>query len=258
MRSAAVNLRLRTFEKMRATATPADLLALIPQTFTRDDDALVRGVLQELQRRPLDGPPPNSETLDRVVDYALRNRIEPLGGIDSVASLPGAASDVTRARLALHGGNAQQAGSIEVSSTIVDPAAWADYFDERAAFARKSGDALLAQASAERAQSGHAARQRWRNVCDDDTLCLRAATEVPAERERTLSIALAPEVPNGVPAYVEIYIDAARVAEGPLPAAQTFDAGSISPGPHPLEIRLVNPFTPQARQRRVRLPPAPL
>jgi hypothetical protein len=259
MRGEAVAQRMRAFTSMRATATPGELLALIPPQFDRDDEPLVRGVLDELRRRPLDGSPPDPATVDHIVEYALRHGLESLSGIDAVVVIPGAASDVTRARLALHNGDVEHAAAIQLASSTSDPAAWANYFDERAAAAAKARETTLANAYAARAWLGHRDRQRWRGLCGE-TLCTRASTEAIATQPRPISLAFASALkdPPSVPAWVEIYVDDERRAEGVVAMSASFAAGAIAPGAHAVDVRIANPFTPDARQRRLVPPPAPL
>lgn len=257
MRSDAVSERRRELNAIRQTATPNELLALVPPHFDHDDEALVRQVLDELGRRPLDGMPPDPATVDHIVDYALRHGIGPLTGVDSVITTPGAASDVTRARLALVNGDVERASAIQIASNITDPAAWADYYDERAKVARRDGEATLASAYESRAFLGHSARQRWRGLCGE-FICMRAQSELAAAQPRAVSVALAPQSPESVPAYVELYLDDTRVAESELPAEAKFDLGTLTTGTHVIGVRVANPFTPQARQRRIRPPAAPL
>jgi hypothetical protein len=259
MRSEDVAERLRTFQSTRKSATPNELLALVPPLFDRNYEPLVRGVLDELHRRPLDGQPPNPGTIDHIVEYAMRHNVGTLSGIDAVVAIPGAASDFTRARLALHNGDVQQAASIQLASTITEPAAWADYYDARAAAAATAGEKALASAYASRAWLGHTDRQRWRGLCGE-MLCTRAVAEALTTEPRTLSLAMreAPNATEPLPAYVEIYVDDARVAEGEVRSAATFSAGGIGAGAHAVAIRIANPFTPQARQRRLVPPPTPL
>jgi hypothetical protein len=259
MRSEDVAQRMRTFQSVRTSATPSELLAIVPPLFDRDYEPLVRGVLDELHRRPLDGQPPDPATIDHIVEYAMRHNVGTLAGIDPVVAIPGAASDVTRARLALHHGDVERAAAIQLTSAVIDGAAWADYFDERAAAAAKAGQKALAGAYASRAWLAHSDRQRWRGLCGE-MLCSRAVAEALTTDPRTLTLTLreSQQTPDLVPAYIEIYVDDVRVAEGEVKPAATFSAGRISAGAHPVAIRIANPFTPQARQRRLVPPPAPL
>jgi len=161
LRAEAATARLHRFSQIRSSATQADLIEILPARFDADDEPLLRAILDELSRRPIDAPPSNPALVDRVVDYALRHHVEPLNGLEALVDLPGAASDPARARVALHLGDPNRASRIEISAPNIDPAAWADYFDERAAFARTHGDPALAKVYEAKAFLGHQARANW-------------------------------------------------------------------------------------------------
>jgi hypothetical protein len=56
-----------------------------------------------------------------------------------------------------------------------------------------------------------------------------------------------------VPPYVEIRVDGALRAEGPVTAQQTFTAPVDAAGTHSVEIDLANPATRNRALRRVRV-----
>ncbi len=207
----------------------------------------------ELSRRPLDAPPANPSLVDRVVDYALRHHVEPLSGLEALVDLPGAASEPARARVALHLGDPDRASRIEISTPRNDPAVWADYFDERAAFARAHGDAALARIYEAKAFLGHQDRVKWTGLCADKTICVSGARELQVSKPHPLALTLESDRPESTPAYVEILLDERRVSEGELTKVKQFDLGTAAVGSHPIEVRVVNPFTPQARERRLRI-----
>jgi hypothetical protein len=253
LRQESVIARLHRFSQIRSSATQSDLIELLPDSFDSDDEPLLRSILDELRRRPLEAAPSRPAVIDRVVDYALRHHVEPLGGLEALADLPGAASEPARARVALHLGKADGASRIEISSGNIDPAQWADYFDERAAFARAHSDTTMADVYAAKALVGHMARAKWMHLCADKTFCTSGSKEVLIAKVHPLSLAFTVDREERVPAYVEIFLDEKRVAEGEVLKAQTFTLGTPSIGAHPIDVRVVNPFTPQARERRLRL-----
>jgi hypothetical protein len=253
LREEARIARLHRFTQIRSTASQSELIDLLPDRFDSDDEPLLRSILDELRRRPLEAPPTRPDVVDRVVDYSLRHRVEPMSGLDALVDLPGAASEPTRARVALHLGNVDGASRIEISSGNVDPARWAAYFDERAAFAREHGDPTMAKLYAAKAFIGHEARAKWAHLCAEKTFCTSGSKEVLVANPHALSLALMTERDERIPAYVEILLDDRRVAEGEVAKQRTFELGGASTGAHPIEVRVVNPFTPQARERRVRI-----
>lgn len=252
LRAEAATARLRRFSKIRSSASQADLIEILPEHFDGDDEPLLREILDELNRRPIDAPPSSPALVDRVVDYALRYHIEPLNGLEALVDLPGAASEPARARVALHLGDPDRASRIELSSPQNDPSVWADYFDERAAFARKHGDVALAKLYDAKAFLGHQARAKWTGLCADKTICTSGSRELLVAKPHRLALSLDSNQET-VPAYVEIFVDERRVTEGEVPTTKTFDLGPGATGWHPIDVRVVNPFTPQAQEHRLRI-----
>jgi hypothetical protein len=253
LRAEAAIARLRRFSQIRSNASQSDLIDLLPDSFSADDEPLVRSVLDELSRRPIDTLPSRTAVVDRVVDYALRHHIEPLSGLQALVDLPGAASDPARARVALHLGDPDRASRIEIAARNTDPAAWADYDDERAAFARAHDDAALAKLYEAKAFVGHQERQKWTGLCSEKTVCTSGSRELTVAKPHRLALSFDSEHEEVVPAYVEILLDEQRVAEGEIAKSHTFDLGTAVAGSHPIEVRVVNPFTPQAREHRLRI-----
>lgn len=253
LRAEAVVARLRHFSQIRSSASQADLIEILPDHFCDDDEPLLRSILDELSRRPLEGAPSNPALVDRVVDYSLRRHIEPLSGLEALVDLPGAASEPARARVALHLGDPDRASRIEISAPHNDPAVWADYFDERSAFLRAHGDGTMANVYAAKAFVGHQARVKWAHLCADKEICTTGDREVVVSKIHPLSLALDASREERVPAYVELFLDQRRVAEGGVAKTTTFNLGTPPAGPHPIEIRIINPFTPEARSRRLRI-----
>ena len=251
LRAEAATARLRRFSQIRSRASQADLIEILPERFDGDDEPLLRSILDELSRRPIEAPPSDPGLVDRVVDYALRHHIEPLRGLEALVDLPGAASPPARARVALHLGDPDRASRIEISAPQNDPAAWADYFDERAAFARTHGDATLARVYEAKAYIGHHEREKWKALCAEKTICTSGSKEVLVAKPHPLALSLDSAQQEAVPAYVEILLDERRIAEGDFTKAKTFALGSPVAGWHLLEVRVVNPFTPQAQERRL-------
>jgi hypothetical protein len=253
LRAEGVVARLRRFSQIRSSASQADLIEILPDHFDSDDEPLLRSILDELSRRPLDAAPSRPALVDRVVDYALRHHIEPLSGLEALVDLPGAASESARARVALHLGDPDRASRIEISAPHIDPAIWADYFDERAAFLRAHADATMANVYDAKALIGHQERAKWAHLCADKEICTSGDKEIVIAKVHRVSLGLDAERQERVAAYVELFLDGRRVAEGEVAKTANFDLGTPEGGAHPLEIRIVNPFTPEARSRRLRI-----
>jgi len=253
LRAEAATARLHRFSQIRSSASQSELIEILPARFDADDEPLLRAILDELSRRPIDAAPSNPALVDRVVDYALRHHVEPLSGLEALVDLPGAASDPARARVALHLGDPDRASRIEISTPNIDPAAWADYFDERAAFSRTHDDAALAKIYEAKAFLGHQARAKWTGLCAEKTICTSGARELLVAKPHPLALSLDADQPESIPAYVEILLDQQRVSEGEIVKTKTFDLGTAAAGSHPIEVRVVNPFTPQAQERRLRI-----
>jgi hypothetical protein len=253
LREESAIARMHRFSQIRSTASQADLIEILPDHFDGEDEPLLRSILDELSRRPLDAPPSRPALVDRVVDYSLRNRIEPLSGLEALVDLPGAASEPARARVALHLGDADRASRIEISTPHDDPAEWAVYFDERAVFLRAHADGTMANVYAAKAVIGHEARAKWAHLCADKILCMTGEKDLLIAKPHPLSLTLESERDEAVPAYVEIFLDDKRVTEGEVGKSRKFNLGTPAPGAHTLELRVINPFTPQARERRLRI-----
>ena len=99
----------------------------------------------------------------------------------------------------------------------------------------------------------HQARLHWAHLCADKTICTSGAKELLVAAPHRVSLDLETEREERVPAYVEVFVDDKRVTEGEVGKARTFDLGTPSAGPHPIDVHVINPFTPQARERRLRI-----
>lgn len=188
LRAQIARKRMETFDRERATRTAAELLALVPQKPSKADEPLVRGIIDELRRRPLAA---ERESIPRgklheLTAFATRHGIG-LEGLEAI------------------GGNDQPL--------------------QRAA-----------------------APGEWEGFCGKREICRSAA----ATLNGPVSIALQNAQSDEVPPYVEIYVDDALVEEGAIEDSRRFTVvGDASR--HRVEVRLVNPWTRNRIQRRVRL-----
>ena len=232
--------RLADLQANRAGQTPAELLNSLPDPPYRvSDEPLIRAVLDELHRRPLDEPS-NATKVTGVIDYALPHHLQPLDGLEWAthdASIPAP----VRARLALRLGRADLARNIEIASVTSDPS-WHDYFLDRAAFERDPAVSELYRARA----AATAPPAGWQGLCQRD-VCSRATAGVRGPVRLTIE----PVQSDEVPAYVEVYVDDRRAAEGEIRGRQTF--AIPGDGEHRVEVDLVNPMTRNRFQRRVRI-----
>jgi len=246
--------RLAELEARRAIASPADLIRNIPLPLEAADRPFVQQVLGELHRRPLDEDPGNPNVVDELIDFALRQNLQPLDGIDIFVREQHSASPAARARLALRLGSPDKAREIELSAMPATGEEWAQYFTERAAYDRAGGDTAAAAVDAGKALSGQAGA--WGELCGAE-ICTRARKRVdaagPVSGPIQGSITLGLVAADDVPPYVEIYVDSGRVAEGTVMGEETFAVPIASAGPHTVRIELVNPLTRNRERRRIRI-----
>lgn len=255
LRDTIDRMRLETFEELRARLGPPQLLALLPAKLTRADEPLVRRLLEELHRRPFDaGNAANARgRAEELIPFAIRRGLGPLEGLEALIDSP-AIDPVTRARLAIALGRGDAASNIELTG-VASEAEWLPYYLERTAFETKRGDAAMAalyqrRASVVREESAN----EWTGTCSPNEICRAARTRIAAATAGTpLVINLQNAQSDEVPPYVEIYVEDARVAEGPVADAQAFRVSAPLAGINRLEVRLINPRTRNGIQRRVRL-----
>lgn len=250
LRAALATLRLEIFNARRATATIAELTDLLPRTLSDADDALVKGILEEIDRRPLDVQHMGGR-MEEIAVFAIRRELQPLSALAPFLELPGKLSNPTRARLAIALGNRSAATRIELLSGLTNTAEWIPYHLERAAFEEKQGDRAVAAMYRTRASVPDAPRDTWTNFCGRDEVCTSVFREHTGPLEFRLSIAQTDEIAP----YVEIYRDDVLVVEGEVRDEKTFTiaAGQDTGRPHRTEVRLVNRFTRSGIQRRIRL-----
>lgn len=280
LREALRSTRIKTFDAQRRTAEPQALLSMLPERIDRSDEPLVRGILEELDRKAFE-PKQLQHGIEPLVDYAVRHDLQPLKGIAPLLAEPGALRDVTRARAALDLNDRAAASRIEMTSSTTNHAEWQPYYLDRARFEARRGDAPAANACLVRAAADaidmptlaaaidvarilgrpqEEARLRaqlarmertWGGTCGANEVC-SSARAFDYVRENRLHVTLTNAQSDEVPPYVEIYVDDARLAEGEVRDVRAFDI-PVPPGLHEIEVRLVNPQTRNAAQRRVRL-----
>lgn len=273
-------LRMKSFASQRRTADAQVLLNLVPERVDRDHEPLVRGILEELDRRAFE-PQQLGYGLESLVDFAVRRDVRPLTGLLPLIESQSALRDVTRARAALDLDNPTVASRIELTSSVANAAEWQPYYLERARFEARRRDAMAAnsylrRAAADgmttpvlaaaidvarllgkpqdeqrfRAQLAQTPRP-WAGTCGTKEVCSSARTVEYAEGG-TLRVALENAQSDEIAPYVEIYVDDARLAEGEVRDARTFTI-AVAPGLHDVEVRLVNTHTRNGAQRRVRI-----
>jgi hypothetical protein len=230
--TAAINGRFGDYRELRGEArrkrdadfreklprlSPVEVIDALPQPpYSTDDESLLRDALAELHRRPLIEDPHRGHVLDGVVDYALRHRLEPLDGINSIVPMRGTASDLTRYRLAEKFGMNAAAFDIRIQAKapLNEP------------------------------------KDAWQHLGDDGNVSGRAW--IDREMAGPASIAIRTVKSDEVPPWVEIYLDDARVAEGDVQTSRTF-AIPATKGMHRLEVRVANGLTRNATPRIVRV-----
>lgn len=92
-------------------------------------------------------------------------------------------------------------------------------------------------------------REAWSGLCGEN-LCFSAWREIEANRAVALTVKTIDT--DDVRPYVEVYVDGARRAEGPIDGEATFTV-PVAPGAHQVEVRLANSITRNNVQRRVRI-----
>jgi len=273
--------RMLTFVATRKSATPAELIALVPIPATMADKPLLQGILDELHLRPIDNGKPDSSGTTELIDFALDHDMQPLDGLEPAMHIAGAAGDPQRARLALRLGDLERAADIESASPVSDQAQWHRYYVERAVaemhrheslralqYLQKAGertaDAIAAAEEMQRtagntaeAAAVHAtlvARankiEQWFGKCGDD-VCNGARGSLWSEGA-PFTLKLATVQSDEVPPYAELYADDELTAEGPVSPSLVARAELLR-GIHRIDLRLVNPMTRNAIHRRIRI-----
>lgn len=273
--------RMLTFEATRKSATPAELIALVPIPATVADKPLLQGILDELHLRPIDNGKPDWTVTSELIDFALDHDMQPLDGLEPALHIAGAAGDPQRARLALRLGDLDRAADIEGASPLSDQAQWHRYYVERAVaemrrheslravqYLQKAGertaDAMAASEEMQRAVGNtaeaaavhatlvaHANRiEQWFGKCGDD-VCNDARGSLWSEGA-PFTLKLATVQSDEVAPYAELYADDALVAEGPV-APSLVARAELLRGIHRIDLRLANPMTRNAIHRRIRI-----
>lgn len=247
MRAAARDLRLSELTRRRKETSIAELLTYLPAQIDTAEMPIVRAILDELDQRAFDPQqaPPHMDTL---AVFAIEHDLQPLAALSPFVEEPNVLRDVTRARLALALGDRTAASRIELTTAVVGAKEWIPYYQERAEYEARRGDAALA--ATYRSRAAITARDLpagWRGLCGDD-LCWSAVRE----HDGPLNVTVAVVQTDEVPLYIELYADDTLMAEGEVTDQRTFavDPGA---GKHRIEVRLVNPRTRNGIQRRARL-----
>jgi hypothetical protein len=273
--------RMLTLQATRTSATPAELIALVPIPSTAADKPLLQGILDELHDRSIDNGKADPANTSELIDFALDHDMQPLDGLEPAMQIAGAAGDPQRARLALRLGDLERAADIESESRVSDQAQWHRYYVERAVaemrrheslralqYLQKAGertaDAIAVAEEMQRAVGNRAeaaavhatlvARanriEQWFGKCGDD-VCNDARGSLWSEGQ-PFTLKLATVQSDEVPPYVELYTDDALAAEGPVSPSLVARAELLR-GIHRIDLRLANPMTRNAIHRRIRI-----
>lgn len=211
--------RLDDFAARASSSSPAELIAHFPDPpYHAGSEPLIIALLEELHRRPLDEVPGKPTVIDALVDYALRHNLGPLDGLELVTHRQGAASDITRIRLARKLGESSLAAQIELSSA--DP------------------------------RRVPAVESDWQGLCGND-VCYNGWRNIEANHAVALNIETA-ETDN-VPAYAEVYVDDVLRGEGEVGAKRDFIVPVGNPGTHRIEVVLANSATRNGTVRRLHI-----
>lgn len=250
LRSALADVRMQTFQAKRATATIEELANLLPRTLSDGDVPLVKGILEEIDRRPFDLAHMGNR-MEEIAIFSIRHEVQPLTALKPYVDLPAKLSNPTRARLAIALGDRAGATRVELLTGITASPEWVEYHLERAAFETKQGDTVMAAMYRRRAAVADSQADQWTNLCARDELCTSVFREHAGPLHFTLSIAQSDEIAP----YVEIYRDDVLVDEGTVTDSRTFHiAADPQDGRESrTEVRLVNRYTRSGTQRRLRL-----
>jgi hypothetical protein len=286
LRSLTRTEALTQLETKRNDAPMRELLALLPHRLQAADQPLVKVILEELDRRPFDVASIDGR-LAAIAAYAIRHELEPLRGLAPLAEAQGKVEPVTRARLALGLGRPDLAAQIELTNASINSPEWTAYYLDRARYEAARGDAVAADSYLTRAAlrgmtidvlfaaedvalalgdeseaAGYrrelmrraAAESRvWRGSCGKNELCDAATTrEYIAAGEGVIRVGLSVIESDATPPWVELYVDEVLVAEGPVSGERTFEVKATH-GLHEIEVRIVNRYTRDGVQRRLRL-----
>lgn len=249
LRGALRDRRMADFQARRATATVAELIDILPRPITDSDEPLVRAILAEIDRRPLDVSTMGGR-VEELALYAIRHDVKPLTALAPFVDRTGSLTNPTRARLALALGDRDGAMRVELTTAMINAAEWVPYLLERAAFEERNGQPALAARYRLRATvAGEpAAPNAWTNTCGGSDLCSSVFRIHDGPLRFKASVAQSDEIPP----YVEVYLDDVLVMEGEIRDEKTF-AIDAAPGPHRTEVRLINRTIRNGTQRRVRL-----
>lgn len=249
LRDANRDGRMSDFRARQSSATVAELINILPQPITDSEDPLVRAILEEIDRRPLD-----LQSIDGRVEelalYAIRHDVQPLQALAPLVDRVGHLTNPTRARLALALGDRDAANRVELTTAVIGAAEWIPYLLERAAFEEKHGQPALAALYRTRASVADAPRANvWTNTCGVNELCSSVYRIHDGPLRFRLSVAQGDEIPP----YVEVYLDDVLVAEGEVRDEKAFSIDAAHATRHRTEVRLVNRTMRNGTQRRVRL-----
>jgi hypothetical protein len=219
LRSHLRQQRLSELTAQLHTGVPEELVARFPgPPYHSDAEPLIQSLLDELHQRPLVENPNRPDVLDAVVDYALRHNLGPLDGLEVISRIPGAASVQAQIKLARQLGINERATQLEMASNDPRRVLPNDY--------------------------------EWQGLCQSD-VCTRAWRMVDAEHGIALMIENTKT--DEVPAYVEIYVDDALLAEGEVGSQRELTVPAGYPGAHRIEVVLANPRTRNQSERRVHI-----
>lgn len=216
--------RLDEFPARASTATPEELVDGFPSPpYHSDMEPLIKTLLNELHRHPLDEIPHRHDVIEAIADYALRHDLQPLDGLEVISRKSGAASVETQIRLAKALGLKERALQLEMANN--DP------------------------------RRVPANDHEWQGECGND-ICTRAWRVIDAEHGIALTIQAVQQTgpqtvqSDDLPAYVEIYVDDVLRAEGEVKSKQDFIVPVGNRGAHRIEVMLINPTTRSPYPRR--------
>ncbi len=216
LRTAETKKRIAGFSTRVRDLEPSQIIQQLPPEPRNSDEPMLVTALAELHRRPLEVDPSRSDYLDALIDYAVRHHLSPLDGLRDVVTQKGWASPSARAELAAALGDRTDAAQ------------------------------LVAEGGATSKESVTVKGVTWTGTCGSN-ICRNAVAVVTGP----LRIELEPVHSDEFPPYVEIFVDDALMAEGPVRARGT--VAVVPPGRHRVEVNVANRLTRNRETRMVRI-----
>lgn len=290
LRGKIYSQQVRDFERLLETKASSEMLleALCSVELREPSNPLIVRYLTELARNPARGERADPARLSALFNYVAGTTLGPLQGLLAIDAKR--VDQAALARLANRTGDIAVIVQAEQASDSRKKE-WQDFFVERALRLVEEGDilgayaqlgrvvrkdtmtlpGLLARAKLARMEKDgpqidfmeHEIRERfegervapedWQGLCGSSICDAVASTMVYVTVAREMRVtARSPEAEGGVP-YLEVYVDDALAAEGPIVRMDEFVLSISTSGIHRIEVRIVNPISSAGVRRKVEI-----